>query len=209
MAEYRAVYVIDDDAAMRDSLTLLLEAHTLAGQSFASGQEFLDAAASLEPGCVVTDMRMPQIDGLELLRRLRERNLGFAVIVMTAHGEVALAVQALKTGALDFIEKPFAGEVLLTAVRSALEMVGQAHRKDGEIAQIAERLSSLTHREREVMDELVAGNQNKMIAYHLGMSPRTVEVHRARVMEKMQARSLSALVRMAIAAGNTALPNPD
>jgi two-component system, LuxR family, response regulator FixJ len=205
MAEYRAVYVIDDDPAMRDSLTLLLEAHALAGQSFASGEEFLGAAATLEPGCVVTDLRMPDIDGLELLRRLRERNLGFPVIVMTAHGEVALAVRALKAGALDFIEKPFPGEVLLSAVRTALTMVGQAHRKDDEIARISERLSSLTRREREVMAELVAGNQNKMIAHHLGMSPRTVEVHRARVMEKMGARSLSALVRMAIAAGTTPL----
>ena len=201
MPEYRTVYVIDDDEPVRDSVALLLEARALAVQSFASGPEFLEAAASLAPGCVVTDMRMPGMDGIELLRRLRERNPHLPVIVMTAHGEVSLAVQALKAGATDFIEKPFPGEVLVDAVLAALQTVDRMHQRDADIADIEVRIASLTAREREVMDQLVAGNQNKVIAYNLGMSTRTAEVHRARVMEKMQARSLSALVRMAVAAG--------
>ena len=205
MPEYRTVYVIDDDEPIRDSVALLLEARALAVQSFASGPEFLDAAASLAPGCVVTDMRMPVMDGLELLHRLKERNLHLPVIVMTAHGEVSLAVQALKAGATDFIEKPFPGEVLIDAVLSALQTADQMHQREADIADIEGRIGSLTAREREVMDQLVAGNQNKIIAYNLGMSPRTVEVHRARVMEKMQARSLSALVRMVVAAGQDPL----
>jgi two-component system, LuxR family, response regulator FixJ len=205
MAEYRKVYVIDDDAAVRDSVTILLEARSLAVQSFASGEAFLSEAPSLEPGCVVTDLRMPQMDGLELLRQLRERNLRFPVIVMTAHGEVQLAVQALKAGALDFIEKPFPGNVLLEAILTGLAAIEQSRQVDSELAEINERLSLLTPREDQVMAELVAGHQNKVIAHHLGMSPRTVEVHRARVMEKMRARSLSALVRMAIAAGRAPL----
>lgn len=205
MPEYRTVYVIDDDEPVRDSVALLLEARGLAVQGFASAPEFLDAAASLAPGCVITDMRMPVMDGLELLHRLRERNLHLPVIVMTAHGEVSLAVQALKAGATDFIEKPFAGEVLIAAVLSALQMVDRMHQRDADIAGIEGRIASLTAREREVMDQLVAGNQNKIIAHNLGMSPRTVEVHRARVMEKMQARSLSALVRMVVAAGQDPL----
>lgn len=205
MPEHRTVYVIDDDEPVRDSVALLLEARALAVQSFASGPEFLDAAASLAPGCVVTDMRMPEMDGIELLHRLRQRNLHLPVIVMTAHGEVSLAVQALKAGATDFIEKPFPGEVLIDAVLAALQTVDRIHQRDAEIADIEGLIASLTAREREVMDQLVAGNQNKVIAYNLGMSRRTVEVHRARVMEKMQARSLSALVRMAVAAGHDPL----
>jgi two-component system response regulator FixJ len=205
MPEYRTVYVIDDDEPVRDSVALLLEASALAVQSFASGPEFLDAAASLAPGCVVTDMRMPVMDGIELLHRLRERNLHLPVIVVTAHGEVSLAVQALKAGALDFIEKPFSGEVLIDAVLPALQAVDRIHQRDADIAEIEGRIASLTTRERGVMDQLVAGNQNKIIAYNLGVSPRTVEVHRARVMEKMQARSLSELVRMAVAVGQDPL----
>jgi two-component system, LuxR family, response regulator FixJ len=205
MPEYRTVYVIDDDEPVRDSVALLLEAHALAVQSFASGLQFLNAASSLAPGCVVTDMRMPVMDAIELLRRLNENNLRFPVIVMTAHGEVSLAVQALKAGATDFIEKPFLGEVLIEAVLSALQTVDRTHQRDADITEHEDRVASLTAREREVMDQLVAGNQNKSIAHNLGISPRTVEVHRARVMEKMQARSLSALVRMVVAAGQDPL----
>jgi two-component system, LuxR family, response regulator FixJ len=200
MPEPRIVYVVDDDAAVRDSVSLLLDARGLTVQTFASAGEFLDAATALAPGCVVTDLRMPEIDGLELLRRVRERHPVLPVVVMTAHGEVPRAVQALKLGAVDFIEKPFPVEALLNAVLPALEAIGEARHFNDETARIADRLSLLTQREREVMDELIAGHQNKVIAYHLGISPRTVEVHRARVMEKMGARSLSALVRMGIAA---------
>jgi two-component system response regulator FixJ len=201
MPEERSVYVIDDDEAVRDSVSLLLEARALAAQSFASGPEFLAVASSLKPGCIITDMRMPLMNGLELLHRLRDRNLTFPVIVMTAHGEVSLAVQALKAGATDFIEKPFPGEVLIDAVLSALQAIDQRHERDKDTAELNRRIESLTPREREVMDQLVAGNQNKVIAYNLGMSPRTVEVHRARVMQKMHASSISALVRMVVAAG--------
>ena len=201
MPEPRTIYVIDDEEAVRDSVTFLLEARGLWVKSFASAGDFLAAVSSLAPGCVLTDMRMPGMDGLDLLRHIRERNLTWPVVVMTAHGEVPLAVQALKAGASDFIEKPFAGDTLIEAVVSALQTIDQTRKQDADIVQINDRMAMLTPREHEVLEQLVAGNQNKMIAYNLGMSPRTVEVHRARVMDKMQARSLPALVRMAVAAG--------
>ena len=201
MPEHRIVYVIDDEEAVRDSVTFLLEARELWVQSFSSAGEFLAAVPSLAPGCVLTDMRMPGMDGLELLRDIRGRNLPWPVVVMTAHGEVPLAVQALKAGARDFIEKPFPGDALIDAVLSALQTIDQRREKDTNIAEINRKIAILTPREREVLEQLVAGNQNKTIAYNLGMSPRTVEVHRARVMDKMQARSLSALVRMTVTAG--------
>ena len=182
-------------------MAFLLEARELCVQSYASAGEFLAAVPSLAPGCVLTDMRMPGIDGLDLLRQVRGRNLSWPVVVMTAHGEVPLAVQALKAGARDFIEKPFPGEALIEAVLSALQTIDRTRKQGTDIAEINGRIATLTPREREVLEQLVAGHQNKMIAYNLGMSPRTVEVHRARVMDKMQARSLSALVRMAVAAG--------
>jgi len=200
MPEYRTVYVIDDDEAIRESLSLLLEAHELPVQTFASAREFLAVVPTVPPGCVVTDLRMPGMDGFELLQRLRECNLRMPVIVMTGHGEVPLAVQALKAGAADFIEKPFPAQALFDAIQSALQAINDTH-DDPAVQQIVERLASLTPREREVMDEVVGGNQNKLIAYNLGISQRTVENHRARVMEKMHARSLSALVRMVVAAG--------
>jgi len=201
MADTRAVYIVDDDDAVRESTALYLDAQGLSVRGFASAQEFLEAASSVAPGCVLTDMRMPGMDGLELLRWLREQGLPMAVVVMTAHGEVPLAVQALKTGAVDFIEKPFAGQTLLEAVEMALRSVEQTQQKETELAAFREHLASLTEREREVMQQLVAGHPNKIIAYNLGMSPRTVEVHRARVMEKMRVRSASALVRLAVSAG--------
>ncbi len=201
MAEPRIVYVIDDEEAVRDSVACLLEAHELCVRSFPSAGEFLAAVPLLAPGCVLTDMCMPGMDGLELLRDMRGRNLPWPVVVMTAHGEVPLAVQALKAGASDFIEKPFPGDALIDAVLSALRTIDQTSKQDADVAEINGRIATLTPREREVLEQLVAGNQNKMIAYNLGMSPRTVEVHRARVMDKMHARSLSALVRMAVAAG--------
>ena len=201
MPEPRIVYVIDDEEAVRDSVAFLLEAHGFWVKSFASAGDFLAVGPSLAPGCVLTDMRMPGMDGLDLLRHIRERNLTWPVVVMTAHGEVPLAVQALKAGASDFIEKPFAGDTLIGAVLSALQTVDQTRKQNADIVQINDRMATLTPRELEVLEQLVDGNQNKVIAYNLGMSPRTVEVHRARVMDKMQARSLPALVRMAVTAG--------
>ena len=200
MAEPRMVYVIDDEEPVRDSVAFLLEARELSVQSFPSADAFLAATPSLGPGCVLTDMQMPGTDGLALLRQIKERNLPWPVVVMTAHGEVSLAVQALKAGASDFIEKPFPGDVLIEAVLSALQAAEETREQATDRAEIDSRIAMLTPREREVFAELVAGNQNKVIAYNLGMSPRTVEVHRARVMEKMGARNLSALVRMAVAA---------
>jgi two-component system, LuxR family, response regulator FixJ len=200
MAEPRIIYVIDDEEPVRDSVAFLLEAREFTVQSFPSADAFLAVALSLEPGCVLTGMQMPGTDGLALLRQIKARNLCWSVVVMTAHGEVSIAVQALKLGASDFIEKPFPGEVLIDAVLSALHAAEETRGQAADRADINERIRLLTPREHEVFEELVAGNQNKVIAYNLGMSPRTVEVHRARVMEKMRARSLSALVRMAVAA---------
>jgi two-component system response regulator FixJ len=201
MAEALPVYIVDDDDAVRESTALLLEARSLTVQTFASAQDFLDVAASLAAGCVVSDLRMPKMSGLDLLRRLQELKLPHSVVVMTAHGEVSLAVQALKGGAIDFIEKPFTAETLIDAVEAALRSVEQAQQKGADASAFNEHVASLTPREREVMGQLVAGHPNKVIAFNLGMSPRTVEVHRARVMEKMHARSISALVKMAVAAG--------
>jgi two-component system response regulator FixJ len=200
MADAAAVHVIDDDAAVRGSLTFLLEAAGFAVRSFGSAAAFLDrVAASGAAGCVLTDVRMPGFDGLALLRRLGELGAAVPVIVMTGHADVPLAVRALKEGAFDFIEKPFDDERLLSSVRDALEAGRQRLGRTVEREAIAARLASLTPREREVLEGLLAGNPNKTIAYDLGTSPRTIEVHRGRVMEKMQARSLAELVRMALA----------
>jgi two-component system response regulator FixJ len=201
MPEARVVYVIDDEKPIRDSVTFLLELRDLCVESFSSADEFIGALPSLTPGCVLTDVRMPGMDGLNLLRHMKEHNLTWPVVVMTAHGEVPLAVRALKTGASDFIEKPFTGEALCNAVMEALQTIDRAREQAADISEITDRLALLTAREREVLEQLMAGNPNKLIAYNLGVSPRTVEVHRGRVMGKMRARSVSALVRMAITAG--------
>jgi two-component system response regulator FixJ len=193
------VHVIDDDDAVRDSLALLLDSADLAVRTYDSALAFLAVASSLVAGCILTDVRMPDLDGLALQRRLNEAGVRLPVIVMTGHGDVPVAVAALKAGAADFLEKPFDDERLISAVRAALAVSLQARRQAAATADIAARIGTLTPREREVLDLLVAGNPNKTIAYDLGASPRTVEVHRARVMEKMGARSLAELVRMVIA----------
>jgi two-component system response regulator FixJ len=199
MSDEAAIHVIDDDAAVRGSLTFLFEAAGFAVRSYPSAAAFLDGAGTLGTGCVLTDVRMPGFDGLALLRRLAELGVTMPVIVMTGHAEVPLAVQALKEGAFDFIEKPFDDDRLLTAVQGALEAGRRRHGEAVGLEAITSRLASLTPREREVLEGLVAGHPNKTIAYDLGTSPRTIEVHRARVMEKMQARSLADLVRMVLA----------
>jgi two-component system response regulator FixJ len=195
------VHVIDDDDAVRESLEFLLGAAGLTVRSYAAAEEFLARAADIEPGCIVTDVRMPGLSGLDLLHRLNQRNLPFPVIVMTGHGDVPLAVEAMKAGALDFIEKPFDDEVMIGAVRAALNRDAQSQARDAETQEIAKRLAELSGRERQVLDGLVAGQPNKIIAYNLGISPRTVEVYRANLMTKMGASSLSELVRMALLAG--------
>jgi len=197
----RLIYIVDDDEAVRDSLSLLLETRGFTVRGFASAREFLAAAPSLRPGVLVSDVRMPEMDGLELQQHLAERGFSFPLIVITGHGDVPLAVQAMKAGALDFIEKPFAAEAILNAAAAALERVGERADENPLAATAAIRLALLTPREREVLEGLLAGLPNKSIAYDLAISPRTVEIHRARVMEKMAARSLSELVRLSLAAG--------
>lgn len=195
------VHVIDDDEASRQSLEFLLKTAGIEVRSHPSAVIFLDLDLDVRAGCVVTDVRMPGMSGLDLLRRLRELNKSVPVIVMTGHGDVPLAVEAMKMGAVDFLEKPFDDEALLASVRMALQQQEGSRQRDSERAVIEGRLASLSNRERDVLTGLVGGRANKQIAYDLGISPRTVEIHRARVMEKMQARSLSALVRMALTAG--------
>jgi two-component system response regulator FixJ len=198
------VHVIDDDAAVRQSLAFLLKMAGLTVRVHDSATTFLEMLPLARAGCIVTDVRMPEIDGLELQRRLRARKIGIPVIVITGHGDVALAVEAMKAGAADFIEKPFDDEVLLGAVRSALARRSRDSGNEARLAEIRRHLELLSAREREVLDRLVAGKPNKIIAHELGISPRTVEVYRAKVMTKMQADSLSELVRMVLLGDRTA-----
>jgi two-component system response regulator FixJ len=204
MATERVVHVIDDDADVRQSLAFLLSAAGLAVRVHESALAFLENLPEVREGCVVTDIRMPGMDGLELQRRLAQNKVRLPVIVMTGHGDVALAVEAMKAGAVDFIEKPFDDEVLLSAIRAALNRQARDSERDARAAAVQERIGRLSEREREVLDRLVAGKANKVIAYELGISPRTVEVYRANVMTKMQADSLSELVRMALMDGGPA-----
>lgn len=195
------VHVVDDDEAMRDSMAFLLRAENFQVQTYADAADFLTALPQIKVGCVVTDVRMPGMSGIELLQRLRELKVSLPVIVVSGHGDVPLAVEAMKTGALDFIEKPFDDDVFLRAVRMALSAHAVDSQRQAQKATINSRLESLSNREREVLEGLVAGHPNKTIAYDLGISPRTVEIYRANVMEKMQAGSLSDLVRMALVGG--------
>jgi two-component system, LuxR family, response regulator FixJ len=200
----QVVHVIDDDAAVRQSLAFLLKTAGFAVHVHDSATAFLEILPVARAGCIVTDVRMPEIDGLELQRRLRARKVGVPVIVITGHGDVALAVEAMKAGAADFIEKPFDDEVLLGAIRSALARRAEDSRDEARAAEVRNRLERLSSREREVLDRLVVGKPNKIIAHELGISPRTVEVYRAKVMTKMQADSLSDLVRMVLVGDRTA-----
>ena len=195
------VYVIDDDDAMRDSLDFLLGSANFHVTLFESAHHFLDAAPSIEFGCVVTDVRMPGIDGIELLKRLKASRSAFPVVIMTGHGDVPLAVEAMKLGAVDFLEKPFEDDRLIGMIDAALRQVESSARSEAATLDIAARIASLSPRERQVMDGLIAGLSNKLIAREYDISPRTIEVYRANVMTKMQAGSLSELVRLAMRAG--------
>ena len=201
MSQSANVYVIDDDPAMRDSLDFLLGAAGFSVRLFDSAQDFLDALANLDAGCVLTDVRMPGIDGMELLRKLNSGARKLPVIVMTGHGDVPLAVEAMKLGALDFLEKPFDDERLVGMIETALAQKETGSKSEALSADMAARVASLTQRERQVMQGLVTGQSNKTIAREYDISPRTVEVYRANVMTKMQAGNLSELVRFAIRAG--------
>jgi two-component system, LuxR family, response regulator FixJ len=195
------IYVVDDDDAVRDSLSALLVAIGHSVRTFGLAKEFLDAAPKLPVGCLIADIRMPEMDGLELQRALAERSLTFPTIMITGHGDVPLAVWAMKAGALDFIEKPFAAPAILASVEAALRRIEAAEPHDRVGTAASGKLDLLSPREREVLEGLLSGLPNKTIAYDLGISPRTVEIHRARVMDKMGARSLSELIRLALAAG--------
>ena len=192
------VHVVDDDPGVRDSIAMLLESSDLSVRTYDAASAFLAVASGLRHGCVLTDVRMPDMDGLALQRQLAMQDCRLPVIVMTGHGDVPIAVQALKAGATDFLEKPFNDEDLLAAVRNALLVSQRSQAAAACVADFEARRASLTAREREVLDRLVSGQANKAIAFDLGTSPRTVEVQRARVMEKMGARSLPELVRMTI-----------
>ena len=201
MASLSEVYVVDDDDAIRRSLTFLLRTAGLASQAYDSALSFLRDADQLAPGCIITDVRMPGMDGLELVRRLKEKELPHPVIVITGHGDIPLAVEAMKAGAMDFIEKPFRDDVLLAAVRAALNVEEKAAVTDAAKRRYQDVFATLSPREQEVLRSVVEGKTNKVIAYDFGISPRTVEVHRANMMMKSGARSLSELVRMALLAG--------
>jgi two-component system response regulator FixJ len=201
MSTESIVHVIDDDSAMRQSMEFLLRTVNIRAQTYESAADFLKSLPRSGTGCIITDVRMPGMSGLELLRKLKELEVALPVIVITGHGDVPLAVEAMKSGASDFIEKPFDDEALLASVRAALKVQdGQAEQQAARTA-IAERVASLSARERQVLEGLVAGLPNKTIAFDLGISPRTVEIYRANVMTKMAATSLSELVRMALVGG--------
>ncbi|AWL97596.1 MULTISPECIES: response regulator FixJ [Bradyrhizobium] len=195
------VYVIDDDAAMRDSLNFLLDSAGFGVTLFDSAQSFIDALPGLAFGCVVSDVRMPGLDGIELLKRMKAQQSPFPILIMTGHGDVPLAVEAMKLGAVDFLEKPFEDDRLTTMIESAIRQAEPAARSEAVTQDIAARVASLSPRERQVMEGLIAGLSNKLIAREYDISPRTIEVYRANVMTKMQANSLSELVRLAMRAG--------
>ena len=193
-------HVIDDDQAVRESIEFLLRSARLTVKTYETASAFLAVAPTIGSGCVITDVRMPGMSGIDLLRRLKEMGIGLPVIVITGHGDVPLAVEAMKFGAVDFLEKPFNDDVLLASVRSALDRSHASAQLETERAEIHARIATLTNREHEVLDGLVAGHPNKVIAFDLGISPRTVEIYRANVMAKMKAANLSELVRMALVA---------
>jgi two-component system, LuxR family, response regulator FixJ len=201
MPTSRLVHVIDDDDALRDSLRFLLTSAKIDVKTYESATTFLAALPEIKGGCIITDVKMPQLSGIELLRRLKSMSIDLPVIVMTGHGDISIAVEAMKEGAVDFLEKPYDDEILLQAVRSALDRYGKEANKLVEKAQIRDKFNSLSRREREVLEGLIAGHPNKIIASNLKISPRTVEIYRAHVMTKMNADNISDLVRMSLTAG--------
>jgi two-component system response regulator FixJ len=211
LADKPTVHVIDDDEAARHSLAFLLGTAKIDVKTYESATAFLTVASTVTSGCVITDVRMPEISGIDLLRRMRELRVSVPVIVITGHADVQLAVEAMKIGAADFLEKPFDEDTLLATVRSALNRQDTESKRQAERASIENRLATLSNRERDVLEGLVAGLANKQIAFDLKISPRTIEIYRANLMTKMEAASLSDLVRMALIAGileGAGNPNP-
>jgi len=198
--ELRLVHLVDDDEAIRRSVGFMLKTSGFHVRTYESGDDLLKSASNLEAGCILLDIRMPGMDGLELQAALRDKGIRLPVIIMTGHGDVALAVQAMKAGAVDFIEKPFEKAVLLSAIEHGVERLKRSAADVDRADEAAVRLQALTPREREVLDGLAKGLPNKTIAYDLGISPRTVEIHRANVMSKLGVRSLSEALRIAFAA---------
>lgn len=199
MSDKRLVHLVDDDAAIRRSAGFMLKTAGLQVETYESGVDLLKSAGTLQKGCVLLDIRMPEMDGLEVQAVLRERGLALPVIIMTGHGDVSLAVKAMKAGAIDFIEKPFEKAVLMSALEHGFRQLEQmdttlARSEDAEV-----RLNALTAREREVLEGLAKGLPNKTIAHDLGISPRTVEIHRANLMTKLEVRTLSEALRLAFA----------
>ena len=190
------VFIVDDDAAIRIAMQALMDSVNLEYEIFGSADEFLEKVSDQRPGCLVLDIRMPGLGGLELQEELLQRENTLPIIFITGHGDVPMAVEAMQKGAVDFIQKPFRDQELLDRIREALETDEERREAQQQHAEVAHRLDRLTNREREVFDLVVTGKPNKVIAYELGVSQRTVEIHRARVMEKMQARSLADLVKM-------------
>ena len=202
MATDDTIFIVDDDDAVRDSLTALFETAGFLVEGYATGKAFLDAHRSDRKGCILLDVRMPDMSGLEVQQRLvglDTKELG--VIIVTGHGDIPMAVRAIKAGAADFIEKPFDDRAIMDSVRQVLSQGATTQASPGLVEEEAARISLLTPRERDVLEQLVIGRPNKLIGYELGISPRTVEIHRSRVMQKMSAKSLSHLVRIALAAG--------
>jgi two-component system response regulator FixJ len=198
--DQRLVHLVDDDEAIRRSLGFMLKTSGYHVRTYAGGVELLKDVPNLEPGCILLDIRMPDMDGLEVHAALRDNGVTLPVIIMTGHGDVSLAVQAMKAGAVDFIEKPFEKAVLLSAIDNGLERLKKSAANSERSDEAAVRLQALTPRERDVLDGLAKGLPNKTIAYDLGISPRTVEIHRANVMSKLGVRSLSEALRIAFAA---------
>jgi two-component system response regulator FixJ len=194
------VHVVDDEADVRDAVALLLRSVGLRSALYASAQQFLAEYRPGAPGCLLLDVRLPGMSGLELQERLASSGFALPIIVMSGHGDIPMAVRAMRCGALDFVEKPFHDQTLLDRVHEAIQRSARLQDDAGERALLQRRYASLTEREKEVMARVVQGRPNKLIADDLGLSTRTVETHRAHIMEKMQAKSLSHLVRMALAA---------
>jgi two-component system, LuxR family, response regulator FixJ len=201
MSDRGKVYVIDDDEAMRDSLSFLLDSADFDVTLFETAVRFLDVLPNLGFGCVVSDVRLPGLDGIELLKRMKSGHSTFPIVIMTGHGDIPLAVEAMKLGAVDFLEKPFEDDRLIGMIEAAIRQAEPAAKSEAVIHDIAARIATLSPRERQVMDGLIAGLSNKLIARDYDISPRTIEVYRANVMTKMQANSLSELVRLAMRAG--------
>lgn len=211
MPQNAKVYVVDDDPGMRESLRFLLDAEGIDAEIYASARDFLAAGGARHSGCLVADVRMPDMTGIELQEELARLKSQLAVILMTGHADVPMAVKAMRAGAFDFLEKPFADNALVESLRRALAQAGAQPPRPAtdpaKAAAMSARLAELTPREREVLDHLVLGSPHKVIAHALGISPRTIEVHRARIMQKLEARNLAHLVEMMLTGGARAPGN--